>query len=190
MIVSITHKRFAGTIVAPDPVVVWDAHRKKLRKVTPVLTLAHADTPARAKWALTCGHASRTGCDKCGLRSCRTLADGTPVNYAVYRGYIAPAPACTLEESAAGADNPVEWVVGQVRYGARGKFNVETAQALLISDRKHTMRSLAAEAANAAEAELHPLPVAAANGGCLASDPNSPEQRALSKRGSSVLGLG
>jgi hypothetical protein len=183
------HKRCAGTIVAPDPVVVWDAHRQKHRKVTPVLTLAHADTPARAKWALTCGHASRTGCDKCGLRSCRTLADGTPVSYAVYRGYIAPAPTCTLEESVAGANGPIDWVVGVVQYGARGKYNVDAAHALLVSDRKHTMRSLAAEAVNVAEAELHPLPAAAANGGCLTSDPNSPEERALSKRGLSMLGV-
>jgi hypothetical protein len=79
------------------------------------------------------------------------------------------------------ADDPAEWVVGQVRHGARGKFNMDAARALLITDRKHTMRSLAAEAVSAAEAESHPLPAAAANGGNITSDPNSPEERALSK---------
>jgi hypothetical protein len=87
------------------------------------------------------------------------------------------------------ADEPTEWVVGEVRYGARGKFNVDAARALLITDRKHTMRSLAAEAISTAEAESHPLPAAAANGGDLTSDPNCPEERAFSKSVRSVREL-
>ena len=61
----------------------------QFRKVVPLLVMAFADTPARATWALTCGHSGRSGCDKCSMPSTRTLADGTIIHYNIYRAYIA-----------------------------------------------------------------------------------------------------
>ena len=68
---------------------VWDSHRKQHRTVLPILVVAYADTPARRGWALTCGHTSRSGCDKCGLRSTRVLPNGDPISFSAFLGYDA-----------------------------------------------------------------------------------------------------
>ena len=163
----------------PKRVPVYDVFRAEQREVVPVLALAHADTPARAAWAATCGHTGRSGCDRCAIRGTRQLADGTPTPSTVFRGYDAPAPTLNLLEDAEGAE-PAQWAVGTVQYGVRGKFKPERVEPLLMTTRKHSMRSLAAEEASAEEAINHPLPLEAAAGGNLAADPNSDEERALS----------
>lgn len=76
---------------------VWDSHRNVYRFVKPVVVVAYADTPARRGWALTCGHTSRSGCDKCGLRSTRTMFDGTETPTNVFTGYIANAKALVFD---------------------------------------------------------------------------------------------
>lgn len=52
--------------------------------------LVFFDTPARRIVFLSTGHTSRSGCDKCGLRSVRTLACGTPLGFNGFAGYTAP----------------------------------------------------------------------------------------------------
>lgn len=84
--------------VIGETVRAWDAYRNRYRQVAPVLTYAYADTPARRGWALTTGHTSRSGCDKCGLRSTRVLPTGETVNFSAFCGYTAPATALVYDE--------------------------------------------------------------------------------------------
>lgn len=82
-------------------ITVWDSHRGQHRRVSPVLAFAYADTPARRGWALTTGHTSRSGCDKCGLRSTRVLHNGDIVPFSAFTGYTAPAAAVAYDEDKA-----------------------------------------------------------------------------------------
>ena len=142
----------------------------------PVLLLAFADTPQRRAWALTCGHSGRTGCDKCGLRASRFGADGFAYNNNCFRGYADLAQTMTF-------DNEGTWTAGQVQYSVEGSFNEADAAKLLITDEKHRRRCKRAKADSRELARMHPLPVAAENGGSLAADPNSAAQRALTAGG-------
>lgn len=163
---------------------VYDVYRKRYRSVVPVFALAFADTPFRAAWALTCGHSGRSGCDKCALRSTRGATDGEQYTHNVFGGYTDLAPTLNFDERTG------DWVAGQALLGQAGVFNPEAAAELLITHKKHLMRSRAAEQATTEEARNHPLPAAAAHGGCFLADPNSAEERALSEGGSFLRFIG
>lgn len=81
-----------------ETIKVWDCYRNRYRQVAPVLAYAYADTPARRGWALTSGHTSRSGCDKCGLRSTRVLPNGDTITSSAFCGYTAPATALVYDE--------------------------------------------------------------------------------------------
>lgn len=77
-------------VVRGNPIRVYDSYRKRFRDVFPVFACAFADTPARRGWLLTTGHTSQSGCDRCGLRSVRTLPCGTPLDFNGFTGYTHP----------------------------------------------------------------------------------------------------
>lgn len=82
--------RHAGNIqVACRGVQVWDCQRNGYRRVLPILVVAYADTPARRGWLLSCGATCRSGCDKCGIRSTRTLPNGEKLSFSAFLGYEA-----------------------------------------------------------------------------------------------------
>ena len=162
----------AVILTATRAILVWDSHRQTTRRVLPLLVLAFADTPARRAWALTCGHTGRSGCDKCGVRSVRQGPHGEVYSSACFGGYAWHAPTLTYDING-------NWQEGSVLYGG-DNFDPATAEPLLITQEKHMLRSVAADEASQDEAEKHPLPAAAANGGTLTADPNSPAERQLS----------
>lgn len=84
--------------VEGDAIEFFDIHRQKTRKVFPIFVFAFADTPARRGWLLTTGHNSKSGCDKCGLRSTKTLPNGAPIGFPGFTAYTAPAEAQYFDE--------------------------------------------------------------------------------------------
>ena len=76
-----------------NAITVYDIYVGEYKEVHPRLVYAVADTPARRGWALTTGHTSLSGCDKCGLRSTRELPSGDLVQFSAFAGYRDPAPA-------------------------------------------------------------------------------------------------
>lgn len=79
-----------GFRVTGCPIEVFDCHRRRNRYVYPIFVFAFADTPARRGWLLTTGHTSKSGCDRCGLVSTRTLPCGTQIGFNGFTGYTAP----------------------------------------------------------------------------------------------------
>lgn len=75
------------------PIKVFDSYRRCHREVFPIFVLAFADTPARRGWLLSTGHTSRSGCDKCGIRSVRKLPGGGTLDFNGFAGYTAAVPA-------------------------------------------------------------------------------------------------
>lgn len=69
------------------PIIVWDSHKNKHRKVYPILVFAFADTPARRSWALTTGHTGFRGCDKCGLIGFRQVTEEVTLKWTAFAGY-------------------------------------------------------------------------------------------------------
>lgn len=165
----------AGVLRGTKLVPVWDSYRKKERHVLPVLMFGQADTPFRAAWALTCGHSGRSGCDACSLRSTRCGPDGQEYSFNVYGGYTVPAPTLAFGEDA-------QWKEpGEVLLGEGMQFIRERMEGLIITSKMHQLRSRAADEAREEETQRFPLPAGAAGGGNLAADPNSAEEKALSK---------
>ena len=160
---------------------VFDPCLQKVRKVVPVLAIAYADTPARAKLALTPGHSGRTPCDKCGVRSVRTLSDGHVIKFNALRGYIASTHALIFHAKEREENAAEEWEAVEANYGQKGRFNPHAGAPLLISTVQDAMRSLNADLATSKAAQLHPLPSADAHGGGLRADPNTTEERLLSQ---------
>lgn len=88
---------------------VWDSHAGKSKQVYPVLVYAFGDTPARRGWLLGTSHVSRSGCDRCGVRSVRELPSGIPTMSSAFAGYKDPAPALkwNLASRVCGVSSPI-----------------------------------------------------------------------------------
>lgn len=160
---------------------MFDSYHNKVRKVVPILALCYADTPARSKLALTPGHSGRTPCDKCGIRSVRRLSTGQVLTHNAELGYDPPTHALMLRTREHNGVVAEEWTAEEVQYGKDKRFDSATAATYLISTTQHARRSMTAGQATSRVAQQHPLPHDAAIGGPLTSDPNSPEQRAITQ---------
>ena len=151
------------------------------RKVVPLLVMAFADTPARATWALTCGHSGRSGCDKCFMPSTRMLADGTQIHFNIYRAYVDAVLAYVYAGDRSGDQLLDRWQEMEIVYGDGKTFWPASGDRLLITDQKHRMRSLAADQATAEEHARRPLPPAATNPANVSQDPNSAVARGITR---------
>lgn len=198
------HEPVGGTVdgkpcVHGSGIRVWDPFRQRVREVFPVFMFAIADTPARKCWLLTTSHNSRSGCDKCGIRSGRELPGGYITGYQAFAGYgekttavdydadkqvmfpclmrvikscLTPSSVCLVLQ---------EWVPIEVRLCHDGKLDDHNLRRIMITDEMHDIRSQQAEAASAKFALQHPLPAMAAGGGRSGSNPQSDEELKLSQ---------
>lgn len=69
----------------------------------------------------------------------------------------------------------------EVQFGRNGHYDPGSVLPILVTDEQHRKRSAAATDATDRAAAARPLPAAAANGGRVGADPNSPAEVMLTE---------
>lgn len=74
-----------------------------------------------------------------------------------------------------------DWITISIQFGKKGQPDQAVISQVCISEEGHGVRSLDAVSISRKAAAAHTLPALAASGGCLTADPNSIEQRKLTR---------